>query len=201
MNETISPESTLMITPSEVVEHLYCPRFTYFMNCLNIPQHEEKRYKVMRGRQLHEDRGAQNREYIRKKLKCVNKEIDVYLASPGIHVRGVVDEILYLGDGSMAPLDYKFAEYKDYLFDTHKVQLTLYAMLIKEIYNKPVIKGYLCYVRSNSKIREVIFSEEHFENALKTLNEIFSVMEKGYFPKRTSSKAKCIDCCYKNICV
>ena len=194
-------ESTLMITPSEVIEHLYCPRFTYFMNCLNIPQHEEKRYKVLQGRKVHEDRGVRNPAYLRKKLGCKEKEINVYLASPEIHVRGVVDEILHLDDGSMAPFDYKYAEYKDYLFDTHKVQLTLYAMLIKEIYNKPVIKGYLCYVRSNLKIREIVFSEEHFEIALKTLNEIFSVMEKGFFPKGTSSKAKCIDCCYKNICV
>lgn len=190
-----------MVTPSEVIEHLYCPRFTYFMNRLNIPKHEEMRYKVMRGRKLHEERGVRNLAYLRKKPDCKKKEINVYLASPHIHVRGLVDEVLYLHDGSMAPFDYKYAECEDYLFDTHKVQLTLYGMLIKEIYNKPVIKGYLCYVQSNSKTREIIFSEEHFEIALKTLNEIFSVMEKGYFPQKTSSKAKCTDCCYKNICV
>ncbi len=38
-----------MITPSEVIEHIYCPRFTCFLNCLNIPQHEELRYKVLKG--------------------------------------------------------------------------------------------------------------------------------------------------------
>lgn len=52
----VDTESTVMITPSEVIEYLFCPRFLYFMNCLKIPQHEELRYKVMKGRALHERR-------------------------------------------------------------------------------------------------------------------------------------------------
>jgi len=33
------------ITASDILEFLYCPRFTYFENYLDIPQHEEKRFK------------------------------------------------------------------------------------------------------------------------------------------------------------
>ena len=37
MNEWIlDTEQTPMITPSEVLEHVYCPRFTWFMNVQNI---------------------------------------------------------------------------------------------------------------------------------------------------------------------
>ncbi|RZD18539.1 MAG: CRISPR-associated protein Cas4 [Candidatus Acididesulfobacter diazotrophicus] len=139
-------ETNIMITPSEVIEYLFCPRFTYFLNCLNIPQHEELRFKVVKGREVHERKLNINRDYLRKKIKSNGKEISVYLASPNIRVRGIVDEVLFLTDGSVAPLDYKYAEYKDYLFETHKVQLILYAMLIREIYNKPVKKGYICYL-------------------------------------------------------
>ncbi|MEZ5582076.1 MAG: hypothetical protein R3F37_04210 [Candidatus Competibacteraceae bacterium] len=46
----LDTEYTPMITPSEVLEHVYCPRFTWFMNVQNIPQHEDKRYKVLKGR-------------------------------------------------------------------------------------------------------------------------------------------------------
>ena len=116
-------ESTVMITPSEVIEHLYCPRFTYFMNCLNIPQHEELRYKVMKGRNLHDAKEKENREYLRKKIGAVAKEVSVYVASPVLRVRGVVDEVLTLADGSLSPLDYKYTEYRDYLFETHKVHI------------------------------------------------------------------------------
>src|SRR3972149_7491894 len=120
--EAVAPESTLMITPSVVIEHFFCPRFTYFMNCLNIRQHEELRYKVLKGRELHERREKENREYIRKKIGCVGEEFSVYVASPIVRVRGIIDEVLTLPDGSMAPLDYKYTEYRDYLFMTRKTQ-------------------------------------------------------------------------------
>ncbi|MEW6102803.1 MAG: CRISPR-associated protein Cas4 [bacterium] len=147
-------ESTLMITPSEVIEHLFCPRFTYFMNCLKIPQHEEQRYKVLKGRELHSKREQENREYLRKRIGCIGKEILVYLASPRLRVRGIVDEVLTLTDGSMSPLDYKYTEFNDFLFKTHKIQSVIYVMLIKEIYQKPVNEGYICYVRSGNTLKK-----------------------------------------------
>lgn len=199
--EAVVPESTLMITPSEVIEHLYCPRFTYFMNCLNIPQHEELRYKVLKGRELHERRETENREYIRKKIGCVEKELSVYVASPVIRVRGVIDEVLTLADGSMAPLDYKYTEYRDYLFETHKVQSVLYAMLISETYQKPVYKGYICYAKDGAVLKEIVYKEADLKYAKDVVDEIFSVIVKGKCPKKTSWRNRCVDCCYKNICV
>ena len=199
--EALAPESTLMITPSEVIEHLYFPRFTYFMNCLNIPQHEELRYKVMKGRKLHEEREKENREYLRRKIGCIAKEISVYVASPAIRVRGVVDEVLTLADGSMTPLDYKYTEYRDYLFETHKVQSVLYAMLIKEAYQKPVYKGYICYAKDGAVLKEIVYKEADFKYAKDVVDEIFSVIVKGKCPKKTSWRNRCVDCCYKNICV
>ena len=190
-----------MITPSEVIEHLFCPRFTYFMNCLNIPQHEELRYKVQKGREIHKWREKVNRDYTWKKIGCVSREHSVYLASPRLRVRGIVDEILTLSDGSMAPLDYKYAEYRDLTFKTHKVQSTLYAMLIEDIYDRPVTKGYICYVRKGSRAKEILYRKTDFEYAKAILEEIFNVLQKGFFPKKTRTKAKCLDCCYKNICV
>lgn len=194
-------ESTAMITPSEVIEHLFCPRFTYFMNCLNIPQHEELRYKVLKGRELHERKEKENREYLRKRIGCIDKELSVYVASGSLCVRGIIDEVLTLSDGSMAPLDYKFTEYRDFLFETHKVQSVLYAMLIRETYKKPVYKGYICYARDGVSLKEVVYKDDDFEYAKEVVNEIFSVILKGYYPKKTKWPNRCIDCCYKNICV
>lgn len=194
-------ESTVMITPSEVIEHLFCQRFTYFMNCLKIPQHEELRYKVLKGRDLHARREKENKEYLRKKIGCTGKELSVYVASPIVRVRGVIDEVLTLSDGSMAPLDYKYTEFRDFLFATHKVQSVLYAMLIKEIYRRPVYRGYICYARDGAGLKEVIYKDEDFEYAKAVVDEIFRVILKGYYPKRTRWANRCIDCCYKNICV
>jgi CRISPR-associated exonuclease Cas4 len=194
-------ESTSMITPSEIIQYLYCPRFTYFMNCLTIPQHEELRYKVLKGREIHHKREKSNLDYLRKKLNCIKKEISVYLASRELRVRGVVDEVLHLKDGTLAPLDYKYTEYTEHTFKTHRIQSTLYAMLIMENYKKPVKKGFICYVRGGNKIKEILYTEDDFCYANYVINKIFDIIQTGHFPPKTKYKNKCVDCCYRNICV
>ncbi|MCX7974844.1 MAG: CRISPR-associated protein Cas4 [Candidatus Aminicenantes bacterium] len=190
-----------MITPSEIIEHLFCPRFTYFMNCLNIPQHEELRYKVLKGRELHQSKEKANVNYLRKRLGCVNKEISVYVASRKLGVRGIIDEVLHLSDGTLAPLDYKYTEYNDFTFRTHRIQSTIYALLIMENYQSPVNKGFICYVRGGNQIKEIIYSQDDFNFAREILAEFFDIIIKGYFPKKTRWQNRCMDCCYKNICV
>ena len=46
--EIIFPEAAagIYVTTSILLEYLFCPRFIYFMNCLCIPQNEDKRFKV-----------------------------------------------------------------------------------------------------------------------------------------------------------
>lgn len=194
-------EATPMITTSEIIEHLFCPRFTYFMNCLNIPQHEELRYKVLKGRELHENREKTNVDYLRKRLGCVKKEISVYIASKKLGVRGIIDEVLHLSDGSLAPLDYKYAEYNDFIFRTHRVQSTVYALLIMENYKKPVKKGFICYVRGGNKIKELTYSQNDLNFAMEVIAEIFDIIIKAFYPKKTAWQNRCIDCCYRNICI
>lgn len=200
MNNLFDDESVPMITPSEVIQHLYCPRFTYFMHCLKIPQHEDQRFKVQKGREVHKDKEEQNRAYLRKKLGCVKKDISVYLASKSLRVRGIVDEVLFLDDNTLAPLDYKYAEYTDKVFRTLKTQSVLYALLIMENYKAPVTRGYICYTRSANKLKEILYTEKDFDYAKKEIKEIFDIIQRGVFPKRTRWKNQCPDCCYRNIC-
>src|SRR5699024_7212141 len=94
------------ITPSDIIQYLYCPRFTYFEHVLNIPQFEEKSYKAMRGRRLHKTKQKINKEYLRRKIGVVDKHQEQYLTNDLL--RGKVDEVLSLDDKTMAPLDYKF---------------------------------------------------------------------------------------------
>jgi CRISPR-associated exonuclease Cas4 len=189
------------ITPSEVIEYLYCPRFIFYMNVLCIPQHEEQRYKVLRGRELHEKKERINRDYLRKRLGVRAKDTLVELASERYHLKGVVDEILSLEDGTLAPLDYKFAEYKEILYRTHRIQSILYGLMIKDIYGEEVKKGYVCYIRSRHKVKEVTFRQKDFEEALRIIDEMLVIIQKGFYPKKTRYPIRCVDCCYRNICV
>ena len=194
-------ETTPMVTPSEVIEHIYCPRFTYFMQVLNIPQFEDRRYKVLKGREVHKRREQDNRSYLRKRLGVVGRDRDVYLASPTLGVRGVVDEVLTLEDGTLAPLDYKYTPYRERAFQTHQVQVVLYGLLVREVYDKPVDRGFVAYIRGGNQVVTVPIDDEKAKKVRAVVQEILSVVQTGRLPKRTSQRAKCADCCYKNICV
>ncbi len=203
MSEILSwdTESTPMITPSEVLEHVYCPRFTWFMNVQHIDQHEDQRYKVLKGREVHERRETENKTYLRRKIGVVKRENAVYLASHRLQMRGIVDEVLWLKDGTMAPLDYKFTEGREQAFKTHRIQIVMYAMLIAETYGAEVNRGYVAYIRGGNQLLEIPLAEKDRLEVKAIVDEIFSVIMSGRLPRRTSSQVRCVDCCYKNICV
>lgn len=153
----------------------------------------------MRGRNLHEKKTRMNKDYLRKKLGVVDKYQEQYLTNSKL--RGKVDEVLLLEGGTAAPLDYKFAQYKDKVFNTYKTQLACYAWLIEDNFNRKVNRGYLVYTRSKSKMVEVELDEE-FKSTVKIQAEkIVSIIDENRFPKATRYKKRCMDCTYKNICV
>lgn len=186
------------ITPSQIIEYLYCPRFTYFEYVLQIPQFEEKEYKVKKGRELHDDRSEQNRAYLRRRLGAVDKLINPYLTNELL--RGEVDEVLTLGDGSMAPLDYKFARWEERLYDTYRTQLYCYAWLIESNFGKPVHKGFVVYTRSKNHVVEVPIAPEHIEAVKTAARVIQNIIQKNFFPNATKVRKKCEHCTYKNVC-
>ncbi len=188
-------------TATNLLEYLYCPRFTYFGHVLEIPEHQEKRFKVQKGRKAHEDKTRINKDYLRKRIGAVDKDVEVYLSSGKLHLRGVVDEVLALEDGTMAPLDYKFAEYRERSFKTYKTQALAYGLLISENYGKPVNKGFIVYTRSRNKLVEIVFTPRDYKGLTRNIREMLLIIQRGFYPKKTSSRARCGDCTYRNICV
>ncbi|SKA90379.1 CRISPR-associated exonuclease, Cas4 family [Clostridium sp. USBA 49] len=193
-------ENEIYVTPSEIIEFMYCQRFAYFMNCLGIKQNEDKRYKVIKGRNIHIDKSNQNVNYVRKKINGVAKYINVYMISKNLGLKGIVDEIYELKDGSLAPLDYKYAVYEEKDFLTSKIQMGLYSLLIEDIYKYKVNKMFLIYCRSGNLLKELEFKDKDREAAKKAIDDYKKVIQ-GYYPKATKYKARCIDCCYRNICI
>ncbi len=187
------------MTASHLLEYLFCPRFTYFEYVLDIPQYEDKRFKVEVGRTIHEKIRKLNPDYLRKRIGIKEKKSDVYLAGRS-GIRGIVDEILFLDDGTAAPLDYKYAEFKDRTFKNHRFQLVFYAQLIKENFRVPVNKGFIVYTRSRNKLVEISIRDNDFDELDKIINGLLDVIVKCRYPKPTRYKRRCPDCCYRNVC-
>lgn len=188
----------MTITPSHIIQYLYCPRFTYFEYVLGIPQYEEKFFKVQKGREIHEQKARQNAEYLRKKIGVKNKFTNQYITNS--YLRGEIDEVLELNDGSMSPLDFKYAEFKDKIYDTYRTQLYCYAVLIEENYKKKVNKAYLVYTRSRNKLVEIDITEKNKESVKQSISEILQIINKNIYPKPTKIKKRCLSCTYKNVC-
>lgn len=185
--------------PSQIIEFLYCPRYTYFEYVLRIPQFEDKFYKVERGRKMHDERLERNKSYLRKKIGVKEKWLDQYLGVEGL--RGKVDEVLWLEDGTYAPLDYKFAYWKDRVYDTYRQQLYCYAVLIEANFGGKVNKGFLVYTRSAHKLVEVEIGENAKDDILQSMERMLEIIEKNKFPKATKFKRRCVNCTYRNICI
>src|SRR5438132_8466634 len=99
VSERPTEPSAIPLTVTHVLEHLFCPRFTYFEYVLAVPERQERRLLVQKGRQSHEERRHINPTYLRKKLGVVERRFDVPLASARLGVRGSVDEVFTLNDG------------------------------------------------------------------------------------------------------
>lgn len=188
----------MTITPSHIIEYLFCPRFTYFEYVLGVPEYEEKLFKVQKGRAVHESKARQNAGYLRRRIGAQSKAANVYLSNS--YLRGEVDEVLELNDGTMAPLDFKFAEYKDRVFQTYKTQLACYAVLIEENFGKKAEKGYLVYTRSRNKLVEVALSGQDKRGVRESAAGVLKIIGSNYYPKGTRYKKRCQTCTYRNIC-
>lgn len=188
------------ISVSKVMDYIYCPRNIFFMDVLGIEKNE-KSYKVKTGKDIHNEKLRKNKFYLRKDLKVVKKEMNVTLSSKKNMLYGKVDEILFLRNNTIVPLDYKYSEYTGKIYDTYKYQLSMYSMMIDENYKVKSRKGYIVFIRADNKIIEVEYGNKEFEQIKKYLKNIREIRNKGYYPLEVEESEKCDDCYYKKLCI
>lgn len=194
-------DTNAMITVSDVLEYMFCPRFIFYMYCLTISQYEGRRFKVQTGRDVHEKKRIANPDYFRKKLGVCGRCQEVYLSSETHHIKAIVDDVLTFDDGTMGPFEYKFSEFKGKVPETYEMQLAFQALLIQEVYHSKVTRGYICFVRSQNVVKEVPISEEMIDSLAEIVQSILSIIQEGYYPKKTIITNRCDDCTYRKICV
>jgi CRISPR-associated protein Cas4 len=111
-----------------------------------------------------------------------------------------VDEVLFLEDGSMSLLDYKFA-FNKYKFKTQFLQSVLYAMLIENHYRAPVNACYIVYTREKNEPVRYAVTVKAKEKVMASIQEVNRIVGEGYYPGATPDRKKCGDCTYRRVCV
>jgi len=171
------------------------------MNVLKIPQYEDRRYKVQKGREVHAERQSHNKDYLWKKVGATARESNVFLISEKYHLRGVVDEVVTMADGSLAPVDYKYAVYPQFVYRSHKTQILSYCLMLEDTYQKPVKCGFIFYIRDGNRQVKVDYTEKTKQKIINDITALLGIIQNENIPERSENHNQCYDCTYKNICI
>jgi CRISPR-associated exonuclease Cas4 len=188
------------LTVTDVLEHAFCPRYTYFEGVLGLSQRQELRTKVLRGRAVHRLRASRNRGYRRKRLNVVGKHEEVFLACPTLGVHGRIDEALRLADGTASPLDYKVSPRPAKVPSYTVAQAVLYAILLEATWEVRVERAFLVYLREPRGRHEIQASPGRRRHVLRLIREVRSVRREGLLPSATPYRKRCLDCSFRFIC-
>ncbi|WP_243138119.1 CRISPR-associated protein Cas4 [Heliorestis acidaminivorans] len=144
-------EQKIILKVTDIKQYVYCPRIPYFTYVLPVPKKISK--KMDYGKEAHErlDKLEQRRNFMAYKDEELQsrqgstnmpqglKKFHTYIYSRRLGLEGKLD--LHLLQGTdIFPVEVKSTRRKPGL--NHKYQLTAYAMLLEEHYNRPIRKGF-----------------------------------------------------------
>ena len=164
----------------------YCERLFYLEEVEEIRVADDHVYA---GRTLHETEVDKNREWQ-----------SIELASEEWGIRGKVDFARYR-DGQLVAIEHKKGRSKgDEGWDTDKLQVTAYAVLLAENFGKPVTEGRIRYHKNNKTIRVPIGDEakEKLRQAITRARELSKSIER---PPVTDNENLCARCSLAPVCL
>jgi CRISPR-associated exonuclease Cas4 len=189
-----------MISVSDVKQYFYCPRIIYFAHVLNIEKGEDA--KRAAGKEVHGEieRLEKRRKTVlrTKQFGDAEKRFRVYLESEKLGMKGLLDCLLIV-NSDYIPLEYKFTRTGKYPFRNHKYQLAAYALLVEDMHDTTVKKGYIYYDLDKS-LKEVAITPVLRSFVKKGVARIKSIIENEEIPGPTRMRGRCRDCEYLNVC-
>lgn len=184
------------LSVTNVVEHAFCPRFTYFQLVLGIEQREEKRGTVLAGRTFHSGHSKTNKSYKIKKIEGV-KLTEILLYSKKYLFSGKIDEAIETPDEVLI-IERKYSDYT-VIGSTIRTQLGLLAILAEENFGKKVKRAIIVFDKTKRIEIQVKITENIKKLALSTLQKTRAVLISGVIPQSRHDN-RCLNCCYRKIC-
>ncbi len=184
------------LSVTNVVEHAFCPRFTYFQLVLGIEQHEGKRGTVLAGRTFHSRHATTNRGYKIRRLDG-KKLTEILLYSDKYQFSGKIDEAIETSDEVLI-IERKYSDYT-IKGPTIKTQLGLLAILAEENFGKQAKRAIIVFNKTTRIERQIKITDNIKKLALSTLQKTRHVLSSGLIPSSKHDN-RCLNCCYRKIC-
>lgn len=184
------------INVTTVVEHVFCPKFTYYSYVLGLQQYEEKRGTVSVGRKFHTRHEKTNTSYMRKNFGN-EKILGLKMYSKKYDFVGIVDEAVISVDEILL-VERKYSDY-NHVGPTIKVQIGLLSLLLEENFGKPVRKALIIFSKDKRSEITVTVDDSVRSFALEMLSDARKVILSGISPK-SMYDGRCVNCCYRKVC-
>lgn len=183
---------------SDLLNHLYCGRITWFAYVLGVRQRGT--VKTEHGREEHER--WLRREDARRRdgaaVRTQRKVVSVEVASERLMLRGRMDALID-ETGTPAPYEVKATVAPLRPWPGQVLQLAAYALLLEERYGRPIERGYLHYLEGDV-VREMRIGDAERATVREVLAAIQEVVTTEAMPARAPA-SRCRDCVYRKVCV
>jgi len=124
------------------------------------------------------------------------RQFNISLHSERLALTGKLDMVI-LTNHEVIPVDFKNTAGNVGL--NHKYQLTGYALLIEDLWKKPVRRAFI-YLIQQKKAHEIVITDNMRIFFKQTLKKIRDMIDEEYLPPPSIRKAYCTDCEYLNFC-
>jgi len=191
---SVSP--LLGLTVSDVKQFFFCPRVVFYTYCLHAKR--PSTYKMQEGTLEHE---AIEEKEDRRSLKAYGlssgeRQFNIILHSPRLALTGKLD-MLIATPNEIIPVDFKNTSGSVGL--NHKYQLTGYALLVEDVWQKPVRRGFI-YLAPQKKAEEIIITANMRRFFKQTLSKIRAMIDAESIPLPSRRQSHCTDCEFQNYC-
>lgn len=193
-------EEQWLLQVTDLKQFAYCPRIVYYRYCLDRVQ--PATYKMSAGIEA-QDRVEALEE--RRSLRAYGvqegkRHFNVSLSSAGLGISGQIDLVVAVGAGAerrLIPVDYKLSRREP---GRHfKLQLACYALLLEEVWDAPVEKGYIYLIPMRKSIG-VEMTTRLRRDTQRQVTEIRDLVKAERMPEPTPRRGHCVDCEYRRFC-
>lgn len=185
-----------IISVTSVVEHVFCPKFTYYIHVLGLKQYEEKRGTVKAGKTLHSKHERTNINFLSAGIEG-KKLVAVFYYSKKYNFIGKIDEAVETPH-EVILIERKYTD-NAIIGSTMKTQLGLLSILLDENIEKPVNLTIVVFSKNERKIIKVNIDHDMKIFALNKLDEVKKIISNGINPDSWFDN-RCINCCFRKIC-
>lgn len=184
------------VTATDLKQWAYCPRIPFYRHVL--PVRTAPTYKMQRGKDIQAAVEAleRRRGFSAYGMRDGERRFGLWLHSERLGLSGKLD-LLVLTPDACYPVDFKDTEGGPRR--NHRLQLTAYALLAEEAFERPAPDGFI-YLVPEKRVVALALTEADRDEVRQALAAMRRMVERQELPPPTPVRARCAVCEFRNYC-